>query len=663
MKMRFVFWSLFFLLFYNSASNGQDWPVYKGNLFLTGNNDELIVKNKNIKWVFRAKTTLFNPIVSDSMVYLVDRKARLYALDEQTGRQIWTQDLLALSKRFNRTARVAGKIKTPVIRGRYLVITDATVIYALDKKTGEVLWARTAWLEESTPSTMGQRGRRSSIDGIYSEATIHGSEILYGTRNIFISRNLKNGHLNWNRNDIKSYSGFPSFYSDYIFTQSMDYSAGKYNIHCLKLNTGKEIWKTTLENPFKIFSPVVYRGRVYLPNGKKLYALNLESGKIEKVFEFSGIITSNPGFTDEEIIFTLDNRSLVSINPETGKINAKISSEPQSSPRFVAIREQVYVTQNYKKERGGKPTTFARARAYDRTNPQKPLWSFLAPFPGSASQPSASGGILFLPAGNYLYALGSKRKVTIGEGDGGSIQIEKTDEKGNQITQTTDEESFIKTVNPPPPAKPQPPETRPYQVELESPEGNPISGEVEIIHHKGGEEVSRTRAKIGPGGGTLELPRIPEGSLDDEWVEVIAESPGRLPETIRPEPGDKGGKLKLETPEPGRGIVMEAIRFETNSAHLKRESIRSLEATVRLLKQNQSIKIEIRGHTDSQGDDNYNMRLSHRRADAVRDFLIKHGIDPVRLRSKGFGETKPIGDNKTPEGRARNRRTEFFILK
>jgi OmpA-OmpF porin, OOP family len=70
----------------------------------------------------------------------------------------------------------------------------------------------------------------------------------------------------------------------------------------------------------------------------------------------------------------------------------------------------------------------------------------------------------------------------------------------------------------------------------------------------------------------------------------------------------------------------------------------------------------IEGHTDSKGNDNYNMKLSQRRADAVRKFIVdRHGIAADRLATKGFGETKPVASNATEEGRAKNRRVDAIF--
>lgn len=82
-----------------------------------------------------------------------------------------------------------------------------------------------------------------------------------------------------------------------------------------------------------------------------------------------------------------------------------------------------------------------------------------------------------------------------------------------------------------------------------------------------------------------------------------------------------------------------------------------------LMAVNEDIKIEVHGHTDNVGNDESNMTLSQDRANAVRDLLVKRGIEPERIRAIGFGESKPVADNSTSEGRAKNIRTEFIIVK
>ncbi|MGG9961552.1 OmpA family protein [Ferruginibacter sp. SUN106] len=106
-------------------------------------------------------------------------------------------------------------------------------------------------------------------------------------------------------------------------------------------------------------------------------------------------------------------------------------------------------------------------------------------------------------------------------------------------------------------------------------------------------------------------------------------------------------------------IVTHGINFDVNKANIKPESMGTLNSIVQIMKDNPDIKFEVGGHTDSDGDDVLNLKLSQARADAVRSQLISMGIDAARLTAKGFGKTKPISDNTTPEGKANNRRVEF----
>jgi OOP family OmpA-OmpF porin len=80
---------------------------------------------------------------------------------------------------------------------------------------------------------------------------------------------------------------------------------------------------------------------------------------------------------------------------------------------------------------------------------------------------------------------------------------------------------------------------------------------------------------------------------------------------------------------------------------------------VEILKRNPDLIIEIAGHTDSQGGDDYNQGLSERRAQAVLDYFVSHGVNPGNITVRGYGESEPVADNSTREGRAANRRVEL----
>lgn len=118
------------------------------------------------------------------------------------------------------------------------------------------------------------------------------------------------------------------------------------------------------------------------------------------------------------------------------------------------------------------------------------------------------------------------------------------------------------------------------------------------------------------------------------------------------------------TPEIGV-IALLNVYYDVASSDLKSSSAPALDNIVALMKAYPTMVIEVRGHTDSTnstGDPEFNLILSQSRAAKVRKELIIRGIEARRIRSTGFGETKPVADNRTAEGRAKNRRTEFVIL-
>jgi outer membrane protein OmpA-like peptidoglycan-associated protein len=109
-------------------------------------------------------------------------------------------------------------------------------------------------------------------------------------------------------------------------------------------------------------------------------------------------------------------------------------------------------------------------------------------------------------------------------------------------------------------------------------------------------------------------------------------------------------------------IVLNNVFYETNQFNLKTESIAELDKVVLLLKENPTLKIEISGHTDNVGVAKTNVILSNKRAQSVTKYLVSKGIVVNRLTAKGYGSTKAIADNKTEQGKAKNRRTELKII-
>jgi outer membrane protein OmpA-like peptidoglycan-associated protein len=120
-----------------------------------------------------------------------------------------------------------------------------------------------------------------------------------------------------------------------------------------------------------------------------------------------------------------------------------------------------------------------------------------------------------------------------------------------------------------------------------------------------------------------------------------------------------GGMKMLNKKFTEAKIVTHGITFDVNKAAIKPESMGTLNMIFKILINNPEFKFEIDGHTDNTGDATHNLSLSQQRADAVKEQLVKMGIQASRLTTKGFGDSKPISDNNSVEGRANNRRVEF----
>jgi outer membrane protein OmpA-like peptidoglycan-associated protein len=108
---------------------------------------------------------------------------------------------------------------------------------------------------------------------------------------------------------------------------------------------------------------------------------------------------------------------------------------------------------------------------------------------------------------------------------------------------------------------------------------------------------------------------------------------------------------------------LEVVHFEYNKAVIQKRSFKLLDDVARVLVAHPELeRIRVEGHTDDRGNDAYNKKLSQARAESVQKYLIERGVATNRLEAVGYGEEKPIGDNKTEPGRTQNRRVEFKII-
>jgi len=146
---------------------------------------------------------------------------------------------------------------------------------------------------------------------------------------------------------------------------------------------------------------------------------------------------------------------------------------------------------------------------------------------------------------------------------------------------------------------------------------------------------------------------------------VHTDEPSELMDKAKKRAGDALEKTRHcgPKPKPKQEIIsLPGVHFEFDSAKLTRKSMFILNGAVRTLKEHSRVRAEVAAHTDSRGSDSYNQRLSQRRAQSVLDYLIAKGVAANQLSPKGYGESDPVADNATDEGRAKNRRVELRIL-
>lgn len=120
--------------------------------------------------------------------------------------------------------------------------------------------------------------------------------------------------------------------------------------------------------------------------------------------------------------------------------------------------------------------------------------------------------------------------------------------------------------------------------------------------------------------------------------------------------------VKLQPLKAKTKLLLNDITFETNSAELNSSSFQELDRVVKLLIDNPAINIEISAHTDNVGSNEYNSKLSYKRAQSVVDYLVNNNLPVNRIIAKGYGETMPIVANDTEENKRKNRRVELKIV-
>lgn len=180
----------------------------------------------------------------------------------------------------------------------------------------------------------------------------------------------------------------------------------------------------------------------------------------------------------------------------------------------------------------------------------------------------------------------------------------------------------------------------------------PVAYQAKMINDRGMSQATQNQDEIFD---SFELPN---------WTSVQIAAKGYIPVTLNESEWNAlaGEKLYLKPAVAGTSIVLDNIQFNRGTSDFAdAKSIQVLDQLVLFLKENESMKIRLEGHTDNAGDPILNKDLSMKRASKIRGYLTINGIEFERVRVAGWGGTKPVADNSTDEGRERNRRVELFI--
>ena len=139
---------------------------------------------------------------------------------------------------------------------------------------------------------------------------------------------------------------------------------------------------------------------------------------------------------------------------------------------------------------------------------------------------------------------------------------------------------------------------------------------------------------------------------------LLAQEP---PPPPKPKPAPPPPPPPPPAPKVERTIILDDVLFDFDKSTIKPEAAQILDRLVAFMNENKNSKVNLSGYTDNIGTEAYNLKLSDRRWTSVKDYTLKKGVDGSRVSGQGFGETKPIADNKTAEGRAKNRRVEIKV--
>ncbi|NWF90231.1 MAG: OmpA family protein, partial [Ignavibacteriaceae bacterium] len=196
--------------------------------------------------------------------------------------------------------------------------------------------------------------------------------------------------------------------------------------------------------------------------------------------------------------------------------------------------------------------------------------------------------------------------------------------------------------------------------ELTKTKTDPLKADTDGDGLKDGEELAKTKTD------PLKVDTDGDGLKDNEEVNNFKTNPllkdtdgGTIEDGVEVKRGTDPLKADDDVVKVGVPMILEGVTFATGKAEITPESAIILEQSLKTMNIYTDIEVEISGHTDNVGKKSSNVKLSQKRADAVKDWLVSKGVDAKRITTKGYGPDQPIAPNDTPENKRKNRRIEF----
>ena len=203
-----------------------------------------------------------------------------------------------------------------------------------------------------------------------------------------------------------------------------------------------------------------------------------------------------------------------------------------------------------------------------------------------------------------------------------------------------------------------------YMAKMKAEEDARIAAEAEAARIKAEEEKRQMEAEA------MRLKAEEEARVDAEMkakeaaeAKAQAEAAAKAKADAEAAARAKAEATKMSEVKASFDAALRGIKFNSSKSTFKQESFTLMDNVVSVMQKYPDFNVSIEGHTDSQGGEAANTKLSISRANAVKDYLVSKGVNATRLTTKGLGEYRPIADNNTAEGRAQNRRVEFVIVK